>query len=587
MTYKTPEEAFKATAKRIGGTFVKSFTYPDGSITARFRMPDGNKTFRPYHAADGNGGGWVDGDPAGLWPLYRGSGLARFPDEAVYLPEGEAKADVLAGVGLLGVASAHGANGAAKTDWTPLAGREVIILPDNDTPGRKFADTVAGIVTALDPPARVRIAVLPGLPPKGDIVDWVGLEGPMADKSPGDIKAAILELGAKAPLWMPADAGKGASQAVLVNMGDVKPERLRWLWPDRIPLGKVTLVFGDPGLGKSFVTLDIAARVSRGMPWPDAGADGAVPGGIILLSAEDDAADTIRPRLDAAGADVQRVMILQGVHRGASMATAYFNLASDLPALEVAVRRTPDARLVIIDPISAYLGGTDSHKNADIRGLMAPLVDLAARHGVAILAVTHMNKGAGGRALYRATGSLAFIAAARAGWLVVADANDPRRRLFLPAKSNLAKEPTGLAYALESVDMPGIGQMGRVAWEPHPVAMTADDALAAAAADPEDRTARESAADWLKDTLASGPMKADDVKAAAKESGLSLRTVRRAQAAAGVKVRRQGFGPGAAWHWFLPSHTLTPAAEGGQISIDGQHTGLDTYDGSGKSEGAE
>jgi len=409
----------------------------------------------------------------------------------------------------------------------------------------------------------------------------------MGDKTPGDIKAAILELTARR-----ASANDGesapASTPVLTCMADVEPEPLRWLWPDRIPLGKVTLVFGDPGLGKSFVTLDIAARVSRGMPWPDAGADGerAAPGGVILLSAEDDVADTIRPRLDVAGADPTRIMLMQGVEY-ATAKKGFFNLACDLPALETAIRRTPDARLVVIDPISAYLGGTDSHKNADIRGLLAPLVDLAGRYGVAVLAVTHMNKGAGGRALYRATGSLAFIAAARAGWLAIADANDPRRRLFLPAKSNLAAEPTGLTYTVESVDVPGIGPVGRLGWKPDPVTMTADDALAAAAADPEDRTARESAADWLRDVLANGPMTANDVKAAAKESGLAWRTVRRAQAAAGVKVRRQGFGPGAVWYWCLPGHTLAPTAAEDQSTIDGQHTVLATYEGNCTPEGGK
>ena len=213
--------------------------------------------------------------------------------------------------------------------------------------------------------------------------------------------------------------------------------------------------------------------------------------------------------------------------------------------------------------------------------------DLAARHDVAVLTVTHMNKGAGGRALYRATGSLAFIAAARAGWLVIADADRPERRLFLPAKSNLAKEPTGLAYALESVDLPGIGPVGRVVWEPDPVTMSADDALAATAADPEERTARESAAEWLKEALANGPMPANDVKRAAKESGLAWRTVRRAQAVAGVKVRRQGFGPGAAWYWFLPGHVAETRAVDGQATVGGQHTGSDTYGENGDAEGVE
>jgi len=355
------------------------------------------------------------------------------------------------------------------------------------------------------------------------------------------------------------------SRPVLTCLADVKAERLRWLWPGRIPLGKVSLVFGDPGLGKTFLALDAAARVSRGMPWPDVPGEPLAPGGVILLSAEDDVGDTIRPRLDAAGADLRRIVALQGVNyaRGGK---GYFNLTRDLPALEAAIRQTPDARLVILDPVSAFLGVTDSHKNAEIRGLLAPLADLAARHDVAVLTVTHMSKGIAGRALYRAMGSLGFIAAARAAWLAIADADNPHRRLFLPAKMNLAEEPSGLAYALESVVLDGIGPVGRVAWESGEVTLTADAALAAAAADPEDRGARDVAADWLKEALAAGPMTAEDLKAAAKASGLAWRTVRRAQVAAGVKVRRQGYGADGKWYWLLSGH-----------AIDGQHLVLDTY----------
>ncbi|MGB2938509.1 MAG: phage/plasmid primase, P4 family [Phycisphaerae bacterium] len=202
MTYRTPEEAFAATAERIGGVFVKSWTYPNGAITARFALKDGEKTFRPYRS---NGDGWEDGDPPGPWPVYRGPDLTRFPGEPVFLVEGEALADALAGMGLVGIASAHGANGAGKTDWTPLAGRDIVILPDNDPAGRKYAEAVAAIVTALEPPATVKIVTLPGLPPKGDIVDWVHADGPMGDKSTGDIKGALLALAAKAPEWT-ADA---------------------------------------------------------------------------------------------------------------------------------------------------------------------------------------------------------------------------------------------------------------------------------------------------------------------------------------------------------------------------------------------
>jgi putative DNA primase/helicase len=242
----------------------------------------------------------------------------------------------------------------------------------------------------------------------------------------------------------PQDEALGP-RPVTVCLANVQPEPLHWLWPGRIPLGKLTLIAGDPGLGKSFVTLDVAARVSSGTPWPDLPDEETASGSVILLSAEDDLADTIRPRLDAAGADAARVVALKGVLLPESAGVTHFSLAMDIPQLEEVILQVEDVRLVVIDPVTAYLGRADGHKNAEIRGLLAPLAELASAHRVSVVCVTHLNKAAGTKALYRAMGSLAFAAAARAVWLVTRDKDDPARRLMLPAKMNLAPEVTGLA----------------------------------------------------------------------------------------------------------------------------------------------
>jgi hypothetical protein len=356
-----------------------------------------------------------------------------------------------------------------------------------------------------------------------------------------------------APPWTPPaeveapDDAEADSQAVLVPLADVKPERLRWLWPARIPLGKVSLIFGDPSLGKSLLTLDMVARVSRGMAWPDTPGERTTPGGVILLSAEDDIADTIVPRLMAAGADMRRIVALQAV-KHVNGSSAYFNLTADMAALENAIRRTPDVRLVIFDPISAYLSGTDSHVNSEVRAALVPLSALAACYGVAIVAVTHMNKGAAGRALYRAMGSLGFIAMARAGWLVVADPQNPARRLMLPAKMNLATEPSGLAYSLQATVLDGLGPVARVAWEPGRVTQTADAALAAAAADPEHRTAVDAAVEWLRTVLAEGRKETEELQAEARRAGMAWPTVRRAQQSLGITPKKEGWGKEGAWY---------------------------------------
>lgn len=182
---------------------------------------------------------------------------------------------------------------------------------------------------------------------------------------------------------------------VLCRVCDIQRQELRWLWPGRIPLGKLTLFAGDPGLGKSFVTLDIGARITRGRGWPDRAATSCEPASAIILSAEDDPADTIRPRLEAADADLSKVHILQAVRRAkpnGETSLEHFSLETDLVALQDAVASLGDVRLIVIDPISAYLGGTDSHVNTRVRGLLSPLAEIASALGVATLAVTHLNK---------------------------------------------------------------------------------------------------------------------------------------------------------------------------------------------------
>jgi hypothetical protein len=484
--------------------------------------------------------------------------LAADPAAWVFACGGEKDADAVAALGCVATCNPCGEGhwGRLISD-SALHGRRLCIVVHKDVVGRKHAQDVgrrlhgkATEIRLLELPDAITGAV-------NDAADWVEAHDGQDNE---ELAALLLALAEKAPRYSPPaeaepqdapDDTETDSQAVLVVLANVTPERLCYLWPARIPLGKVTLFFGDPGVAKSLLTLDMAARVSRGMPWPDLPGERTTPGGVVLLSAEDDPADTIVPRLMAAGADLRRIVVLQAV-KHINGSSAYFNLTQDMPALEDAIRRTPDCCFVVIDPITAYLGGTDGHKNADIRGLLAPLAGLAARYGVAILCVTHMNKGAAGRALYRAMGSLAFIAAARAAWLIVEDDKDPLRRLMLPAKMNLAKHPNGLAYRINERLVDSIGPVGYVDWEKEPVLMTADTALAAAAADPEHRTALDTAAEWLRTVLAAGPMTAKAIQDESKSAGMAWPTVRRAQDMAGAKTRKQGFGAEGAWYWFLP-----------------------------------
>jgi len=358
---------------------------------------------------------------------------------------------------------------------------------------------------------------------------------------------------------MPADV-------VAIRMADVKPQPISWLWPDKIALGKVSMFAGDPGLGKSMLTTAMAACVTTGSPWPVTCSPCPI-GDVIMLSAEDDPADTIRPRLDAAGADPARVYQLTAVRDddGEHM----FSLDRDLYALESLLIRLPDCRLVTIDPISAYMGGTDSHKNSDVRSTLAPLQELASRHKVAIVTITHLNKGGGGNAMYRATGSLAFVAAARAAFAVTKDHDDPMRRLVLPVKNNIGNDHTGLAYRIATAE----NGAPVITWEPAPVEISADDALEAISQD--DHCEREDAADWLRDVLSDGPVATTELQKQAKMAGHAWRTVRRAKDRIGAVSVKQSYS--GKWVWQFPQD----GQDGHQDAQDVHPVGLDTLGESG------
>ena len=375
--------------------------------------------------------------------------------------------------------------------------------------------------------------------------------------------------------------------AVLRCFSDIAPKPLHWLWPGRIPLGKLTLLIGDPGLGKSLLTADVASRVTRGTSFPD-GATCEL-GSVIFLSAEDDAADTIRPRLDAAGADVSRVHILEAVRvalTDGSLTEKTFNLETDSAILEGALLDRPDVRLIVIDPISAYLGGVDSHSNAEVRGILAPLVALAGRLGVAVLCVTHLRKSAG-QAIYRAISSIAFAAAARAVWAVAPDPEDGDRRLFLAVKQNLSSSAGGLAFRIETQN-----NVPRLAWEPGAVALAANDVLGNMEMQ-QDQSERREAKEWLRDFLADGPIAVKKIQAEAKAAGWSWMTLRRAKEALPVVASKNGFQ--GKWEWRLQDphskdahpidtqvSTFEQAIEntnlnGNHISKDAQHSEVSAF----------
>ena len=258
--------------------------------------------------------------------------------------------------------------------------------------------------------------------------------------------------------------------AILVPLSEIPSVPVEWLWPGLIPRGKLTLLAGDPGLGKSFITLDIASRASRGLAFPGSPPEsmpGATPEampdgppivrepiGTVLLSAEDDPADTIRPRLEAMGADLSKVRALDCIQEAGGRVSEYI-IGEHTHVLDAAMEQVPDCGLLVVDPVSAYVGGVDSYNNAQVRSMLKPLSDLAAARRVTVVLVTHLRKAEASKLLHRAMGSLAFAAASRVVLAVTKSPQDPSTRFLLTVKSNLSDDRVGFTYSIEN---------GAVAW---------------------------------------------------------------------------------------------------------------------------
>ena len=257
-----------------------------------------------------------------------------------------------------------------------------------------------------------------------------------------------------------------------------------------------------------------------------------------------------------AEADLGRVHIVTSVMEDCRTRRS-FNLQADLVLLEEKIKELGDVALVIIDPISSYLGKTESHKNSEVRGVLEPLTEMAERMRVAVLSITHFSKGganSSGKALHRFIGSIAFVGAPRMAFAVIEDAENTDRRLVLSAKNNLAAPPSGLAYRLKQTI---VGDEGKaivascVDWEPEHVTITANEAMAADTAGIS-RPCEEAEA-FLRELLDDGPVPARQVKADADAAGLSWTTVKRAKARLGVKANKAGMDAG--WEWELPKGT--------------------------------
>jgi hypothetical protein len=448
----------------------------------------------------------------------------------LWVTEGVKKADSLVSRGQCVVALqgvwCWGKDNVPLREWEDvrLWGRPVCVVFDSDvTTNPKVHAALEGLVGFLrSRGARMRVIHLPDAPGGGKqgVDDFFVAGGTLQEL------AADAEEGLKEEF---AEVGR--------SLADVPPEQVEWLWPRRVPRGKITVLDGDPDNGKSVLTTDLAARLTAGKSLPDGTPTEAA--GVVIVSAEDGAADTIRPRFDAAGGDPARARLLGDEEP--------FVIPDDIPHLERAVKQV-GAALVVIDPIMAFLSGkVNSNRDQDVRRALTPLKQMAERTGAAVILVRHLNKMPGGKPLYRGGGSIGIIGAARSGMMVGEDPDDENRRVLAPVKSNLAAPAPSLSFVLEEAENGAV----QVRWLGE-TDVAATDLLSAPR--DEDTSALGEARNFLTDLLQDGPVPYAEVEAAAEQAGITMRTVKRAKKDLGVESHREGEGGrqgGGRWVWSL------------------------------------
>jgi hypothetical protein len=371
-----------------------------------------------------------------------------------------------------------------------------------------------------------------------------------------------------------------SNRPLVIEMRNVKAVGISWLWPNRIPRGKLTLFSGDSGLGKSYVALDIAARVTNGSDWPG-GEDGSVEvgersgkeggekentesnasdsalasvdsalcnhhsaiptGGVLILSDDDQPEDTLMPRLEALGANVERVRFMEGVERNDQKEN--FALPRDTDMLERAIMDMPNCKLVIIDPLASFLSTMGSGSLAKVRAALNPLKDVAKRHNVAIILINHLNKSAGSP-LHRSAGSVSIMGIARTAWAFARCKHDPTRCIMVPLKNNIGPATEALSYTINAHGLE---------WDDEPFELSAADAFGSQEkVRGRNPHAVKEAMVWLEYQLSSN--KKDGLaqtwlEKEAAEAGINIGTLRRAKKKLGVEAKQFE----KTWLWCLPT----------------------------------
>jgi len=435
--------------------------------------------------------------------------------DIIFITEGERDADNLWGIGLIASTNPGGA-GKWRSGYSQiLRGANVVILPDKDEAGMKHGQQVAASLYCIV--KTLKLLELPG--EVRDVSDWIEAGGD--DLQLRELVESIAE-------WQPE---VDSDSVVLRRIANVQPEAVRWFWYPYIPYRKLTLLEGDPGTGKSWCGLALATAQSLGKGLP--GVDSLQTGNVLIISAEDGLADTIRPRLSAFEADISRIYAIDGL----------FTLDKDgYETLEGYIKQLAPL-LVIIDPLVAYLSGeVDIHRANQVRQVTAHLARLAEKHGPAIIAIRHLTKGGNLKPIYRGLGSIDFTAAARSVLLAGSDPDNPQARGIVHLMCNLAPIGEAIGYELRE---------NGFFWTGHSE-LTAGQILSIPTDDSS--SALSKAIGFLNEMLCDGPQESEEIYTEAGNRGISKRTLQRAKEELGVIAKREGEPGkrgGGAWYWKL------------------------------------
>jgi putative DNA primase/helicase len=354
----------------------------------------------------------------------------------------------------------------------------------------------------------------------------------------------------------PVTQQESLTELIAVRADSIKSKAVKWLWNFRIPMNKLSILCGNPDQGKSLISLYMIAQASRGNPmYGDVKA--SIPASeVLIMAAEDEADDTIKPRLEAADADLRKVHILSTMmdkspNRVSEEREA--QLDRDIESLEIYLRAHPNIRVVVIDPISSFLGKVSMNKEQEVRSVLTPLKNLAARRGIAIVALMHLNKTSDQSAIHRIGGAVAFTGVARAVWLFMQDEADKDKHQMLRVKNNIAKGTGGLVFNIQTkpvlIDGESVSQPV-VSWIGETEASASDLLLSNKQSGRPEKVSEVT--EWLRAFLANGSETSEDIKSFGKKAGHTWRTLQRAK----DEIGAHAFQKERVWYWEMPPKAI-------------------------------